>query len=273
VGGTGDDTYVVSGDGDLIVEAKSAGNDLVESSVTTTLGTNLERLTLTGGSAINGTGNTQANVLTGNASANILDGGKGNDTMAGGLGNDTYVVNAAGDVVTEAASAGTDLIQSSVTRILEAEVENLTLTGTGNLKGTGNGLNNTIIGNAGANVLDGVGDLLDIDQKDSLTGGVGADVFVLGSAAGRYYDDGDVLIPGTADYVHVTDFNSGQGDKLRLKGSAADYFLGSNPIAGLTGQGLFFDSDRNRILGNGDELIAVLNNTAVSLTQDVNYIL
>ena len=32
--------------------------------------------------------------------------------MAGGAGNDTYVVDNVGDVVTEAASAGTDTVQS-----------------------------------------------------------------------------------------------------------------------------------------------------------------
>ena len=56
----------------------------------------------------------------------MLDGGAGNDTMAGGAGNDTYVVDAAGDVVTEAASAGTDTVQSRISYTLGANVENLT---------------------------------------------------------------------------------------------------------------------------------------------------
>ena len=61
----------------------------------------------------------------------MLDGGAGADTMLGGAGNDTYVVDATTDVVTEAAGQGTDTIQSSVTYTLGANVENLTLTGTG----------------------------------------------------------------------------------------------------------------------------------------------
>ena len=53
----------------------------------------------------------------------------GADTLIGGEGNDTYVVDNIGDVVTEAASAGTDLVQSSVTYTLGTNLENLTLTG------------------------------------------------------------------------------------------------------------------------------------------------
>ena len=62
---------------------------------------------------------------------NVLDGGAGADTLVGGTGNDTYVVDNAGDVVTEGAGAGTDTVQSSVTFTLGANVENLTLTGAG----------------------------------------------------------------------------------------------------------------------------------------------
>ena len=138
-GGGGNDTYVVDGTTDVVTEAAGAGTDTVESSITYTLSANVENLTLTGTAAINGTGNTLNNVLTATG-ANRLDGGAGSDTMAGGLGDDVYVVDSATDVVTEATSAGTDRVESSVTYTLGANVESLTLTGTSAINGTGNTL-------------------------------------------------------------------------------------------------------------------------------------
>ncbi len=115
------------------------------------------------------TGSTAANVLTGLAGNDTLNGGAGADTMVGGLGNDTYVVDNAGDVVTENANEGTDTVQASVTYTLAANVENLTLTGTGTINGTGNTLNNVIIGNSGNNILAGLA------GADTLDGGAGTD--------------------------------------------------------------------------------------------------
>ena len=75
--------------------------------------------------------------------------------MAGGAGNDTYVVDNVGDIVVEKAGEGTDLVQSSVTFTLAANVENLTLTGGANINGTGNALGNFLVGNTGNNTLNG----------------------------------------------------------------------------------------------------------------------
>jgi Ca2+-binding RTX toxin-like protein len=177
IGGAGNDTYVVNSAGDVVTEAASGGTDLVQSSITYILGTNVENLTLTGTDNINGTGNTLNNVITGNSDNNILDGGAGNDTMVGGLGNDTYVVNIATDVVTEAAGAGTDTVLSSVTYTLGVNVENLTLTGTTAINGTGNTLDNIITGNGAANILNGAAGadtLIGGLGNDTLTGGLGA---------------------------------------------------------------------------------------------------
>ena len=94
-------------------------------------------------------------MLTGNSDANTLSGGMGADTMLGGLGNDTYIVDNAGDIVVENANEGIDTVQSSITYTLGANVENLTLTGTTALNGTGNELANILTGNSGDNTLSG----------------------------------------------------------------------------------------------------------------------
>src|SRR4030095_265564 len=102
---------------------------------------------------------------------NVLDGRAGADTMTGGVGNDTYLVDNAGDVVTELAGEGTDTVQSSITYTLGANVENLTLTGNNPINGTGNALVNTLRGNGANNILDGQA------GADTIIGGAGNDTY------------------------------------------------------------------------------------------------
>ena len=116
IGGAGNDTYIVDSTTDTIIEYTNGGStDTVQSSVSYTLGNYLNNLTLTGTSAINGTGNIENNTISGNSAANILNGETGNDTLNGGLGNDTYIVDSTTDVITgEGANGGTDTVLSSV---------------------------------------------------------------------------------------------------------------------------------------------------------------
>jgi hypothetical protein len=183
IGGKGNDTFVVDNIGDIIAEGLNDGIDTVESSITWTLKTNLENLTLTGTTAINGTGNTLNNIITGNAADNVLTGGLGNDTLTGGAGadtligdagNDSYYVDNTADSITENLNEGTDIVFSSVTYTLTTNLENLTLTGTTAINGTGNTLNNILIGNIGNNVLNGGA------GADTLIGGKGNDSLYLG---------------------------------------------------------------------------------------------
>jgi Ca2+-binding RTX toxin-like protein len=100
IGGAGSDTYQISSNEDKIIEtATDDGDDVVESSVSYTLGANLETLTLTGTDAINGTGNELANIIEGNPGDNRLQGEEGDDTLQGGAGNDTLRGGAGDDII------------------------------------------------------------------------------------------------------------------------------------------------------------------------------
>src|SRR6185437_16603439 len=92
-----------------------------------------------------------------------IDGGGGADRMWGGGGNDTYVIDNPGDFIDNPLDpAGPDFfdghvdtVLSSISYVLPWHVENLVLTGTSNLNGTGNYAPNLIYGNEGNNALSG----------------------------------------------------------------------------------------------------------------------
>ena len=101
----GDDLYIVDNAGDVIGETPGNGTDTVQASVSYTLAPNVENLILTGGVAINGTGNAQNNAISGNIAANVLKGGFGNDVLSGGGGNDTLFGDGGNDLMTGGSGA------------------------------------------------------------------------------------------------------------------------------------------------------------------------
>jgi Ca2+-binding RTX toxin-like protein len=146
--------------------------------------------------------------LEGNQGADTLEGGSGTDTMLGGSGDDTYLVDNVGDVVTEYANSGLDTVQSAVTFTLNANIENLTLTGTSAINGTGNNLNNLIVGNEKVNRLSGGG------GEDHLVGNGGDDVLAGGLGDGDLLEGGqgfDSYIYHTGDGNDRIEDSDGQG--------------------------------------------------------------
>lgn len=231
----------------------------MRASVTYTLGSNLENLTLTGASAINGTGNSLVNVITGNNANNTLSGGTGADTMIGGLGNDTYVVDNSADVVTELAGQGTDLINSSVAfAALAANVENLTLTGSSALSGTGNALDNVLTGNSGSNTLAGLAgnDTLNPGSAgtDILTGGLGDDTYIVGRTSGitiaESAGQGTDLVQASVTCTLGSNLENltltGSGAINGTGNSAANVLIGNGAVNTLTGMSTQWGMARTR---------------------------
>jgi Ca2+-binding RTX toxin-like protein len=180
-GGDGDDYYVITSDdiSDVIVEDWGGGFDTVVSMVPTldlrwpSEWAEVEVITLQEGLAYSVVGTNSNNYIVGNALNNFLDGGAGADTLAGGVGDDIYFVDSSSDEVIELEGEGYDGIRTLVDYTLPDFVEKMALIGYGSINGTGNALNNYILGNDAANVLDGA------TGRDTLVGGDGDDTYVI----------------------------------------------------------------------------------------------
>jgi Ca2+-binding RTX toxin-like protein len=242
-GGLGNDSYGVNDNSDVIVENLNEGTDTVFSRASYRLAANVENLVLMGTEAINGTGNALNNQITGNSANNFLTGGSGVDTMTGGLGDDSYTVDNANDTIIENSAGGWDIVYSRATSYtLSTSVEQLILTETAALNGTGSADNNILIGNTGDNILDGQG------GYDILIGGLGKDTYLLTETTPAI----DTLTIATGDslvnsYDVAQGFTLGTGsgnqlgvDRLDLDsifvagngtGNGADVGIGANTIS------------------------------------------
>lgn len=255
-GGRGNDSYVVDNPGDVVIEQAGEGVDTIYSSVNYALPANVENLVLTGAADINGTGNALDNSIIGNGGANRVDGGLGADAMAGGAGDDTYIVDNAGDTVTELPGDGIDQVYSSVSHALSANVEHLTLTGTANIDGTGNDLDNILIGNAGDNVLDGS------TGADRMTGGAGDDSYIVDNAGDTVAElpgEGTDIVYSSISYVlpeHVENLMLIGAGHINGTGNALDNILIGNSGANRIDGGLGADSMAG---GAGDDIYIVDN--------------
>jgi Ca2+-binding RTX toxin-like protein len=225
-GGTGNDVFLVDNTGDVVSEEANAGTDLVQATTSnfSIAGfANVENLTFTGASGnATLTGNAGNNILTAGAGSDSLNGGAGADTLIGGAGNDVYVVDSLSDVVTEAANAGTDLIQTTVSSYSIAgagfaNVENLSFVGTGNASLTGSAVVNALTGGSGNDTLDGGA------GADTLTGGYGDDIYYVDNVA-------DVVVELSSDNTKDQEiFSMGNyNDVVVVSASATNYVLSAS---------------------------------------------
>jgi Ca2+-binding RTX toxin-like protein len=166
------------------------------------------------GLALNG--GASADTLSGSAHADTLDGGAGGDVLRGGAGSDIYYVDSATDQVVEVTGSGIDEVHSAVTFSAGSQhIETIRLTGSGDLKATGNGLGNALYGNSGDNLLNGKG------GADTMSGGAGADVYYVDHKGDVIYDFADA--GSDKVYASVSYSLAGPGKKLEnltLTGSA-----------------------------------------------------
>lgn len=206
--------------------------------------------TLSGGSQddmlIGGGGD---DILRGGAGNDTLKGGDGTDRLVGGLGNDTYIVEDSLDTIIEQAGGGIDTVRTGLTTTLADQIENLILTGSDAINGTGNAVANLLVGNAGANQLLGLAgadtlrggagnDLLFGGAgNDTLTGGTGSDQFAIGGS-------------GSPGIDKITDFVSGTDTLLLINPSLSGDLLAGGLVYGTSAQ----DADDiviyNKALGN-----------------------
>jgi Ca2+-binding RTX toxin-like protein len=250
IGNGGNDTYLVNGSTDQVIEIAGGGTDIVYTTVSYNLGVNeveaLSTVQQTDTTAINLIGNFYSQTIVGNYGNNVLSGGGGADTLIGLFGNDTYAIGDSRIVVQEQAGQGNDTLVTSVDYRLSAGVSIETFaaqdaSSTTGLRLTGNELAQTIAGTAGSDTIGGGG------GRDVLIGGAGADTFLIGTVAA-----GNVAV--LADFASGTDrigltstaFNVGTSlDAAEFVAGTAATTADQRVIydAG-TGQ-LFYDADGN----------------------------
>jgi Ca2+-binding RTX toxin-like protein len=232
------------------VESASGGVDTVNTDLAAfTLPTYVENLAYSGGGIFTGTGNTLDNEITGGAGndslfglegQDTLDGGAGIDILTGGRGNDTYIVDSQLDVIAEQSGQGLDLVKTALASYtLGANVEFLRFIGAGGHTGTGNSLNNHIVGEAGGDTLNGMAgddtlDGMDDLSIDQLAGGAGHDRYFI-------YDQMDTIVELAGEGTDTIEIH---GDVVIGDLSIAAhlnvenvYYFGTNSFAG-TGNGL-----------------------------------
>jgi len=282
IGGAGNDIYYIDNAGDVVTENVGGGTDTVVSTTSVSLlaFANVENATLTGSANADLIGSAITNTLVGNNGNNVLDGGVGADTMIGGAGDDTYMVDNSRDVLVENAGGGNDTIVVGFAYTLQANFENLTITGTANLNLTGNDVANILTGNSGNNTLDGGA------GADTMIGGAGNDVYIAEDLNDRIVelDNGGIDLVKAANtfslvpYAFVENATLTSKNDDDLTGNALDNTLtgntGNNTIDGGAGADHMIGGSGNDyyIVDNiGDVVVDTSGHDAIS--SSISYVL
>ncbi|MBC6435694.1 calcium-binding protein [Nostoc sp. HG1] len=231
------------------------------------------------------------NVLYGEEGDDILDGSEGFDSLIGGTGNDTYITSQFGGplsvgnvlsdqftigIIIEYLNEGTDTVQAPFSYNLGDNLENLVLTGSSDINGIGNALDNRIEGNAGHNFLvggDGNDHLFGYGDYDVLVGEAGNDTLE-GGAGNDFLNGGsgrDTLVGGAgnntltgdagadtfvfnfrSEGIHIIkDFSYLQSDKIQIStigfgATSTNEFSYDSNTGGLSFQGTQFATLENK---------------------------
>ncbi len=199
IGGLGNDTYVVDVATDVISETSTLVTevDTVQSSVSWTLGANLERLILTGSASVNGTGNGLDNIILASVGNNILNGGAGTDTASYAWSSSAISASLAVTTAQATGGSGSDTLLN---------FENL----------TGSNYNDRLTGNAAANLLNGG------SGSDTLIGGLGNDTYVV-DVATDVISETSTLVTEIDTVQAAVSWTLGSNlEKLILTGSAVN---------------------------------------------------
>ena len=226
-------------------------------------------------------GNAVANLLESGGGNDTLDGGIGADTLVGGTGNDRYVVDQAGDIITELSGQGEDMaiLRASYTLGAGASIEvmatvNSSATTAINL--TGNEFGQSLYGNAGNNLLTGNG------GSDYMVGGAGNDWYYVDVSdfIGEVLGGGDDMIVVATSYIlregneieTLVAWNQDSFDPVNLSGNEFGQSLygsqGANSLSGGAGNDFLVGLGGNDFLLGG----AGNDNMAGGQGNDIYYV-
>jgi Ca2+-binding RTX toxin-like protein len=234
IGGAGNDIYLVDSASDVVMENPGEGTDIVFASVDYTLGPNIETL----GRLVSG-----------------------DHTVIGGAGDDLYLVDSTSGLVNENLGEGNDTVYAVVDYTIGPNIEELVLVeGAGNINGSGNDLNNVLVGNPGSNVLDGKG------GDDTMIGGPGDDFYFVDSTndlviENALWSEGTDIVFASVDYtigpnIERLTLVEGAGD-INGWGNDIDYNTlvgnsGNNTLYGMGGLDRIYGGGGNDTLYGGD---------------------